>query len=929
MANHKSIWLSALGAAAVATAVAVGALAAVPVTVAIEGRLLAKGGAPVVDGYYQLTFQLYADKAAKAPSWTETVKVVSVKAGRFQHTLGTVNALTVAHLDAKKSSWLSVAVAGDPELPRSPLSAVAYARRAEVADGLECSGCVEAKALAKGAVGADAVSFKWAAADKPGGVALAAKTADTAGQAAVASQALDLKCTGCVSVAEVKFDADVDLGGNALKAKKIAATDLVAQTVVVGSIAGDGSKLTGVKITGGACKPSEVVTGVLADGSLTCADGGGGALAKLLNNEYTAVYKPTKLPVAIPDNDPIGLSVEIVVPDVGLAKSLTVHVELTSSDISGLTVQLFDPSNKQHVLYDKGGQGKALKAAYPSPDKPASGDLGAWLGKNPKGKWRLKVIDLKKGPGGKDGAIVNFGIQVDVLSSKQLFAKGTLTLLKAKAPPHQCTINDAGAMYFDTKTVGLRYCDGSLWSVVGLSCGNGVINVGEECDDGNQATSDGCLPVCVKASTKCGNNCKIAGSVPGAAQVTKLIPGDGAAHDYFGRGVGLSGDRLVVGARGDDDKGSGSGSVYVYARQIDGTWKQEHKLVAADGAPGDGFGSSVAIDGNLVVVGSPFDDDKGTTSGSVYIYARQNDGGWKEQAKLVASDGAASDDFGLTVAISDNWVLVGSPFDDDKGTTSGSAYVFTRNADGTWKQEAKLVAKDGAKDDNFGYSVAISGKRLIVGAYGDDDKGSRSGSAYVYSRQGNASWQQEAKLVADDGAIDNYFGMSVSISGVRLVVASYGDDQKDSDAGSVYVYERQNDGIWKRKAKLVANDGAASDYFGQSVDISGDRLVVGAHGDDEKGSVSGSAYVFSRHSDGAWKPEAKIIDNDGAANDYFGFLVVLSGKDLLVGAPNDNGFGKDSGSAHVFSVGKPLCSAQGMCICKAGYGGLDCAQELN
>ena len=528
MVNHKSILLGAVVALATVTLSAAGLLAAVPVTVAIEGRLLAKGGAPVVDGNYQLTFLLYADKVAKAATWTETAKVVPVKAGRFHHALGSVVALTVIDLDAGKASWMAVAVGGDPEMPRSPLSAVAYARRAEIADGLACSGCVDAKMLAKGAVGADAlakgavgaealakgavgpdalavgavgaaalakgavgaealakgavkgdaVSFNWAAADKPGGVALAAKKADNAGQAAVASQALDLKCTGCVSVAEMKFDADVDLGGNGLKAKKIVTTDLVAQTVVAGSISGDGSKLTGIKmpagkcqagecvsgidaagavkctpapaptVPGGKCAPGEVVVELKADGTVLCAevaaglppDGLSAVSNGLLTTVFDEVFQSTTAPKAIPDNNPGGVLDEIVIGEIGKLKALTVTVDVTSSDISHLTVVLFDPLNNVYKLHEKSGAGGSLEATYPTPTKTVSGDLLSWVGKSPKGTWRLVVADWVAG--GATGTLKSWQLNLRVLSSIKVGANAPI-VLTCKGKPVERKLNCA------------------------------------------------------------------------------------------------------------------------------------------------------------------------------------------------------------------------------------------------------------------------------------------------------------------------------------------------------------------------------------------------------------------------------------------------------------------------------------------------------
>jgi len=169
-------------------------------------------------------------------------------------------------------------------------------------------------------------------------------------------------------------------------------------------------------------------------------------------------------------------------------------------------------------------------------------------------------------------------------------------------------------------------------------------------------------------------------------------------------------------------------------------------------------------------------------------------------------------------------------------------YVFKRTGT-SWAQEAKLLASDGAAVDLFGRSVSISGDYAVVGAYFDDDNGSNSGSAYVFKRTG-ASWAQEAKLLPSDGAASDWFGITVSISGEYTVAGAYGDDDNGSSSGSAYLFKRTGTS-WTEEAKLLLSDGAADDNFGYSVSISGDYAFVGLSGDDDNGDGSGSAYVYS------------------------------------------------------------------------------------
>jgi len=386
-------------------------------------------------------------------------------------------------------------------------------------------------------------------------------------------------------------------------------------------------------------------------------------------------------------------------------------------------------------------------------------------------------------------------------------------------------------------------------------------------------------------------------SASAATEQAKLTASDGAAGDVFGFSVSVSGDTALVGAIADDDKGFNAGSAYVFVRSGT-TWTQQAKLTASDGAAGDQFGFSVSVSGDTALVGARLDDDKGFNAGSAYVFVR---GGttWTEQAKLTASDGAAGDLFGSFVSVSGDTALVGARGDDDKGFNAGSAYVFVRSGT-TWTQQAKLTASDGAAGDEFGFSVSVSGDTALVGAIGDDDKGFNAGSAYVFVRSGT-TWTQQAKLTASDGAAGDVFGFSVSVSGDTALVGAHFDNDKGSASGSAYVFVRSGT-TWTQQAKLTASDGAAGDVFGFSVSISGDTALVGAPGDDDKGFNAGSAYVFVR-SGTTWTEQAKLTASDGAAGDLFGSFVSVSGDTALVGARGDDDKGSASGSAYVYPLG--------------------------
>jgi hypothetical protein len=383
----------------------------------------------------------------------------------------------------------------------------------------------------------------------------------------------------------------------------------------------------------------------------------------------------------------------------------------------------------------------------------------------------------------------------------------------------------------------------------------------------------------------------------------KLLPADGSSYDYFGGSVAISGNRALIGVYGDDDNGSNSGSAYVF--NFDGsTWQEEAKLLPSDGASHEKFGISAAISGDTLVVGAYTDDDNGVSSGSAYIY-RFDGSTWQEEAKLLASDGASYDVFGYSVAIDGDLVLVGAYWDDDNGQDSGSAYIY-RFDGSTWQEEAKLIASDGTSPGHFGKSVAISGNLALIGT----PYGSASGSAYIYRFDGK-SWQEETKLIpsdGSDGAPDDYFGGSVAISGNLVLIGAQDDDPAGNESGSAYIY-RFDGNSWQEEAKLIASDGASDARFGSSVSISGNLALIGVRNDADNGSNSGSAYVFNF--DGStWQEETKLLPSDGASSDYFGNSVSISGDLVLIGAGSDDDNGSASGSAYIFGTAPP-CQLNG------------------
>jgi hypothetical protein len=303
----------------------------------------------------------------------------------------------------------------------------------------------------------------------------------------------------------------------------------------------------------------------------------------------------------------------------------------------------------------------------------------------------------------------------------------------------------------------------------------------------------------------------------------------------------------------------------------------ETKLIASDAASYDFLGYSVSTSGDTVVVGTPYNGN----TGAAYVF-RRDGAGWGQVAKLTVSDAGLYSLFGVSVSMSGDTIVVGAPL---SGKT-GAAYVFRYTGAG-WAQVAKLIADDPSSFSFFGISVAVTGDTIVVGAYGDDDY---AGSAYVFSYDG-AGWRQVGKLIADDAARSDFFGVSVSVNGDTVVVGAYGDDY---DAGSAYVFRHDGAG-WTQVAKLTASDATPFTLFGISVAVSGNTVVVGA----PYSRAVGSAYVFACGDAGCTQVQ-KLTAGDGSPDDTFGTSVSLSGKTLMIGGPSNHGGVSYSGAAYIF-----------------------------
>ncbi|MEL6636366.1 MAG: M36 family metallopeptidase [Bacteroidota bacterium] len=380
---------------------------------------------------------------------------------------------------------------------------------------------------------------------------------------------------------------------------------------------------------------------------------------------------------------------------------------------------------------------------------------------------------------------------------------------------------------------------------------------------------------------------------------TKRVASDDEAGDIFGWDVDVLGNLVLAGAPNEDAGGSNAGAAYLYRRNFFNGWTQSQKFVAPDATAGDQFGRSVAISKIYVAIGAPYTDDNGSSSGSVYIY-KYYAGTYVFHQELKAWDAAAFDNFGISVAMTNNRLIVGASGNDDLGSNSGSVYAFELNSAGYWQKWDKYNAADGSANDLFGWSLDIDGDHIVIGAFTDDHSGATDiGSAYVFSRpSASALYTEVDKLTASDGSDYQYFGYSVAVDNSNIVVGAF--HRISTQGGAAYVYNKEaGTNSWPEAQKLVPDDNAAGDFFGLSVSLNDNRAVIGATGDDDDGLSSGSAYVYDYFA-GYWCMTNKLTANDAAAADQYGVSVANTGNYIAVGAPfNDDG-GLSSGSIYIY-----------------------------
>ena len=411
-----------------------------------------------------------------------------------------------------------------------------------------------------------------------------------------------------------------------------------------------------------------------------------------------------------------------------------------------------------------------------------------------------------------------------------------------------------------------------------------------------------------------------------ATEQTKLVPADLASGDQLGSSVAIFGNVVLVGARYDDNEnGKTAGAAYAFRLDEQGQWVEEDKLLANDGQNGDGFGSAVALQETFAVVGAPFEDSP-NLSGSAYVFRPAPNRSWMQEQKLVASDLAADDRFGSSVAAIENVIVVGAIFDDHVVENAGSAYVFEFvKARNEWVETAKLVSPRPGTFDYFGGGVAISDDLIVVGASGDDGAATDAGAVFIYRRAvGKSVWELAQILTASDASEEGFFGIPVDIDKETIVAGAVGQGGAGLLSGAAYVFEYDpKQQQWIETQKLIPSDGDVKDLFGVSVSIADRVILVGADHKDFDFPSAGSAYVYHRRvPQGLWTEVVKFVASDPEVTAVFGQAVAVHDGVGIAGAPGKDDVGPFGNSGAVYVLpGLTDCNENGtLDICDIANG---------
>ncbi|NOU48203.1 MAG: hypothetical protein HOO86_14235 [Bacteroidales bacterium] len=404
-------------------------------------------------------------------------------------------------------------------------------------------------------------------------------------------------------------------------------------------------------------------------------------------------------------------------------------------------------------------------------------------------------------------------------------------------------------------------------------------------------------------------------------ELNKIVASDRSPKANFGYSSSLSGNYVIISAPGEgtfDNPYYDEGAAYIFEKGVDDSWFEAAVIVASDRDTNNWFGEMVSISGDYAIVGAQLadEDEHGEHykqwAGAAYIYERDHGGNWIEVQKIAASDRAEFARFGSSVSIYGNYAIVGAYFENKDASgnsvgSAGAAYIYRRNENGVWVETQKIVASDRQESDNFGFSVSIHDKILIVGALHDnmDEEGENSlddaGSAYVFEKDNSGNWTQKQKLVDLHREKRAEFGNAVSIYENSVIVgARYANVDPNGwnpleNAGSVCFFERQNNGNWMLVFKACAFDRLIGDDYGTSVDIHNNYAIVGVPGNclNEDGvkyvPKAGAAYIYYKESNtGNWLFGRKIVASKRSMINNLGISVTIEDNYALAGANNVN-----------------------------------------
>ncbi|MDP6940687.1 MAG: hypothetical protein QGH51_01560 [Planctomycetota bacterium] len=363
------------------------------------------------------------------------------------------------------------------------------------------------------------------------------------------------------------------------------------------------------------------------------------------------------------------------------------------------------------------------------------------------------------------------------------------------------------------------------------------------------------------------------------------------ADGYYGHGVAIDGDLMVIGSSMDAHMRPSAGGVTVYHEDLStGAWIEDGHFHAADARENAKFGMFVWADAQTrrIGVGARGDQVTGATSGSAYIYKETSLGVWELETKLIPPDSAPNIHFGASIVLDGDWALVGAYKDDTNGEDSGSAYFFKFDpAQGTWLFHQKLMPPDAGVNDRFGRYNSLRDGRASIGASRDDDLGDDCGSVYVYVYNPQTDlWDLEEHVFGSDTNVRDRLGISSSIQGDTMVAGAFWDnDPGASQAGSAYVFHRDPvDGKWKQTQKIVPPDSHDEMWFGSYVMLEGDLLAIGAFGDDIISDAGGSTFIYKFDAQTMeYKQVNRLFMRDVEANDWTGRFFCLDDERILIG----------------------------------------------